>query len=256
MNNEKPVSLYLILRPSDKDRMKPLARLIVSQMIRRLTEQMGFREAKDYKHRLLLMFDEFASLGRLEIFQESLAYMASYGIKAYLIVQDLTQLYHAYGKDEGIISNCHIRSAYAPNKVETAELLSKMSGTTTVIKRTLSTSGKRFGIGSGRVSAAIQEVQRPLLTVDECMRLPAPRKDLDGKITEAGDMLIFSAGQPPIYGKQILYFNDPVFSARASLPAPEMSDTITMRNPTKETIANVDFKLEKLSYEDVEYDSE
>jgi hypothetical protein len=41
------------------------------------------------------------------------------GIKAFLIVQDLSQLYAAYGHDESIISNCHVRVAYAPNKVET-----------------------------------------------------------------------------------------------------------------------------------------
>ena len=68
------------------------------------------------------MIDEFPSLGRLEIFQEALAFIAGYGLKAYLITQDLTQLYNAYGRNESIISNCHIRIAFAPNKIETAKL--------------------------------------------------------------------------------------------------------------------------------------
>jgi type IV secretion system protein VirD4 len=51
---------------------------------------------------MLLMLDEFTSLGRLGIFQESLAFMGGYGIKAYIIIQDITQLYEAYGKDESI----------------------------------------------------------------------------------------------------------------------------------------------------------
>jgi type IV secretion system protein VirD4 len=33
-------------------------------------------------------------------------------------------------------------------------------------------------------------------------------------------MLIFTAGQTPIYGKQILYFMAPVRAARALIPAP------------------------------------
>ncbi len=39
-------------------------------------------------------------------------------------------------------------------------------------------------------------------------------------------MLIFMAGQAPIYGRQILYFQDPVFSSRAAIPAPHRSDRI------------------------------
>jgi type IV secretion system protein VirD4 len=55
--------------------------------------------------------------------------------------------------------------------VETAEHLSKLTGQTTVVKESISTSGKRLGF-MGQVSKQIQEVQRPLLTVDECLRMP------------------------------------------------------------------------------------
>jgi len=58
------------------------------------------------------------------------------------------------------------------------------------------------------------------------MRLPAARKDVRGNVTEPGDMLIFMAGQTPIYGKQILYFMDPVFCARAKVTAPDKSDVL------------------------------
>src|SRR3546814_5201393 len=61
--------------------------------------------------------------------------MAGYGLKAFIIVQDLTQLQKAYGKEESITSNCHIRIAFAPNKIETARMLSDMSGKTTLIQR-------------------------------------------------------------------------------------------------------------------------
>ena len=70
----------------------------------------------------------------MEIFADALSYMAGYGLKAYLITQDIRQIVDAYGQNESIVSNCHVRVAYAPNQVETAELLSKMTGTTTVQK--------------------------------------------------------------------------------------------------------------------------
>lgn len=229
MNDDQPVSLYLVLKPSDKDRLRPLTRLLLNQILRILIEELGFENGKaikGYKHRLLLMLDEFTSLGKLAIFQESLAFMAGYGIKSYVIIQDLTQLYGAYTKEESIISNSHIRIAYAPNKVETAELLSKMSGTSTVIKSQRTTSGKRSSVLLGQVSETFQEVQRPLLTVDECMTLPGAKKDTNGGVISGGDMLVFIAGESPIYGKQILYFKDQVFADRAKVPTPLKSDTI------------------------------
>ena len=229
MNHEQPVSLYIVVPPSDKDRLKPLVRLLINQIVRKLTEKMDFADGSaqaHYKHRLLLMIDEFPSLGKLEIFQEALAFIAGYGLKAYLITQDLSQLYAAYTRDESILSNCHVRIAYAPNKIETAELLSKMTGQSTVLKTSVSTSGKRFGAVLEQVSESHQEVQRPLMTPDECMRLQGPKKDADGQITEAGDMLVFAAGFSPIYGKQILYFKDPVFTERSKIAAPAKSDRL------------------------------
>jgi type IV secretion system protein VirD4 len=55
------------------------------------------------------------------------------------------------------------------------------------------------------------------------MRLPGPEKDSQGKVVKPGDMLIFTAGQSPIYGRQILYFFDPVFSARAKITVPGLT---------------------------------
>lgn len=182
-----------------------------------------------YKHRLLMMLDEFPSLGKLEIMQESLAFVAGYGIKCYLICQDINQLKSretGYGHDESITSNCHVQNAYPPNRVETAEHLSRLTGQTTVVKEQITTSGRRTAAMLGQVSRTYQEVQRPLLTPDECLRMPGPKKNAQGEIEEAGDMVIYVAGYPAIYGKQPLYFKDPVFSARAAIPAPKVSDRL------------------------------
>jgi type IV secretion system protein VirD4 len=224
MNDKSPVSLYLRVGAEDKDRMRPLMRLVLTQIMRVLLRpELKFVEGQavaPHRHRLLMMLDEFPSLGKLEVFQESLAYMAAYGIKAYLIMQDVAQLWAVYGRDETIISNLHIRVAFAPNKPETAEWLSKMTGTTTVVKEHISTSGRRFGALLQNVSRDFQEQSRPLMTPDEIMRLKAPLKGTDGKILEPGEMLIFVAGFGPIRGTQSLYFLDRVFLERSKLPPP------------------------------------
>ena len=222
MNGDDPVNLYLVLSPADIDRVRPLIRIFMAQLLGRLTEKMEFADGGTrvrYSHRLLLMLDEFTSLGKLAIVERAIAYMAGYGLKGYFIVQDTKQLAQTYGQDNALMANCHIRIAYAPNLVETAEYLSKLTGTTTVVQRKKSLSSGKGGAGS---SVSVQETARALLTPDECMRLPGIQKAESGYWkqfgpVEPGDMLIFTAGNAPIYGKQILHFIDPTFRERTSM---------------------------------------
>lgn len=230
MQSKNPVSLYFTTNPDDEKRLRPISRMLLTQIVMRLTGPMEYKNGRAvtaHKHRLLLMLDEFPTLGKLEVFEGALAYIAGYGIKAYIIMQDVQQLRKSYTSNESIMSNCHVQIAYAPNKLETAEWLSKMTGVTTVIKEHVSTSGKRFAFGPvGQVSTSYQEVQRPLMTADEIRRLPKAKKDGKENIIEAGEMLIFVAGHPVIRGRQILYFLDPVFSKRSRIPPPTKSDTV------------------------------
>ncbi|WP_373533424.1 type IV secretory system conjugative DNA transfer family protein [Vampirovibrio sp.] len=236
MNHVHPVSLYLVVRPADKDRLKPLMRLLLNQIVRLLTG--GNLEFKNglpdpqYQHRLLLMLDEFPSFGKLEVFQESLAFIAGYGLKAYLIMQDIAQLQAAYGPNESIISNCHIRIAYAPNNYKTAEWLSNMLGQITVSRKETTVSGKRLGGLLKNVSESMHTSARPLMTPDEVMRLPGPKKNKKtGQIERAGEMLIFTGGGTPIRGTQILYFRDPWFQKASQIQPPTGTDTLQARIP-------------------------
>ncbi|EGJ6041364.1 TPA: type IV secretory system conjugative DNA transfer family protein [Escherichia coli] len=235
MDHDRPVSLYFITTPRNADRMIPLARLLLTQIVLSLADRMEFDNGRSktvHKHRLLLLLDEFPTLGKLDVFESALAYIAGYGLKAYLICQDVQQLYKAYSNYESIISNCHVRVAYAPNKVETAEWMSKMTGVTTVVKEQVSTSGKRFGMVLEQVSRSYQEIQRPLMTADEIMRLPGPKKASNGDILEPGEMLVFVAGHPVIRGRQILYFLDPTFSKRSKI-APPPTDVVRVQTSHK-----------------------
>jgi type IV secretion system protein VirD4 len=95
MHYTDPVSLYIITQPNDKARLRPLVRIVVNMIVRLLADKMEFENGRPkptYKHKLLAMIDEFPALGKLEILQESLAFVAGYGIKCYLISQDINQL--------------------------------------------------------------------------------------------------------------------------------------------------------------------
>ena len=230
MHYTDPVSLYIITQPNDKARLRPLVRIVVNMIVRLLADKMEFENGRPkptYKHKLLAMIDEFPALGKLEILQESLAFVAGYGIKCYLISQDINQLKSretGYGPDETITSNCHVQTAFPPNRLETAEHLSKLTGQQRSSKSR--SHDRAAGLGT-QASTTMQEVQRPLLTPDECLRMPGPKKDAQGRITEAGDMVVYCAGFPAIYGRQPLYFEDETFAARAAIQPPKRSDSLS-----------------------------
>ena len=231
MNGKKPVSLYIIIPPSDIDRLRPLIRVIFNIMLRKLTAGMEFEDGKSvkaFRHRLLLMLDEFTSVGKLDIFEKTLAFMAGYGIKCYVICQDLTQLQQAYGREESIMSNCHVRIAFAPNKVETAKTLSEIIGKQTIIQTKRSRSGSRV---SPSVSDSLYETGRELMRPDEIMNLPGAKKNAAGEVVKPGEMLILVAGFPAIRGEQRLYFKDKTLLERAKMPAPGTPKAIPIVKP-------------------------
>jgi len=43
------------------------------------------------------MLDEFPALGRLDFFESSLAFLAGYGVRAFLVAQSLNQIDKTYG---------------------------------------------------------------------------------------------------------------------------------------------------------------
>jgi len=225
MYSQSPMTLYIITQPADKDRLKPLIRIMLDMMARRLAPKPLFEEGRAvarYNHKLLFMIDEFPSLGRLEIMEETLAYARGYGMKFYLICQDITQLTKregGYGPDELITSNCHIQNFFPPNRLETAEHISKLCGETTVLTPNVSISRQVHGLGKGdSVTTSIKEEKVWLRTPDQILRMQGPRKDAEGNIVEAGEMLIHVTGQPMALGRQILYWEVPVFKAASSLP--------------------------------------
>jgi len=202
-----PISLYLVVPPSDEIRLRPLIRLIFTMIVNRLTESIEYDGAQlvPNRQRLLFLIDEFPSLRHMEIFAGALSFMRGYGLKAYLIAQDIRQIIDSYGPNESIVSNCHIRVAFAPNQIETAEMLSKMLGQRTIEKASYSFSGRRRAWSLHNMTASVEQVERPLLTADEVGRLPS----------EAA--LVFTTGQRPIYCRKIRYFDDPEFARRASI---------------------------------------
>ncbi len=201
----RPATLYLVVPPSDISRTKPLVRLILNQIGRRLTEDL---EAKGRRHRLLLMLDEFPALGRLDFFESALAFMAGYGLKSFLIAQSLNQIEKAYGANNSILDNCHVRVSFATNDERTAKRVSDALGTATEMRAMKNYAGHRLSPWLGHLMVSRQETARPLLTPGEVMQLPPD------------DELILISGCHPIRAKKARYYEDRQLQARI-LPPPK-----------------------------------
>ena len=211
MTAEHPVSLYLVVPPSDISRTRPLVRLILNQIGRRLTEDLATVEGQARRHKLLLMLDEFPALGRLDFFETSLAFLAGYGVRAFLVAQSLHQIDKAYGPNHALLDNCHVRVAFAPNDERTAKRLSDALGTATELRSLQNLSGKRSSPWLTNVSISKQETPRPLLTPGEVLQL------------SRDEALVLVSGMPPIRARKLRFFEDGNFKVR-QLPAPRLTE--------------------------------
>ena len=217
---DHPVTLYLVVPPSDISRTKPLVRLILNQIGRRLTEEL---ENKRRRHRLLLMLDEFPALGRLDFFESALAFMAGYGLKSFLIAQSLNQIEKAYGQNNSILDNCHVRVSFATNDERTAKRVSDALGMATEIRAMKNYAGSRLSPWLGHLMISRQETARPLLTPGEIMQLPPD------------DEIVMISGSAPVRAKKVRYYEDselagrilppPPFSTQGTRPAPGVPST-------------------------------
>ena len=216
VEGKQPTSLYLVVPPSDISRTKPLIRLILNQIGRRLTEDL---DAQKRRHRLLLMLDEFPALGRLDFFESALAFMAGYGLKSFLIAQSLNQIEKAYGPNNSILDNCHVRVCFATNDERTARRISDALGTATELRAMKNYAGHRLSPWLGHLMVSRQETARPLLTPGEVMQLPS------------NDELVLISGCLPIRAMKARYFEDERFRERVIPPAKPDGAAEARNNP-------------------------
>ena len=212
LNYEKPVSLYLVTPPSDLLRLSPVFRLFFELMVSRHTKKIGDyvkgQAAKSYKHKCLLLMDEFAALGNMQNFAGTLSYIAGYGLKTFLIIQGVPQIQGIYGKDNPIIMNCHTKIYYAPNDMDTAKYIESNLGVRTIEIENRSRSDSFFKGDSYSYSAT----SKNLSSADEIKKLG------NREIIDATDY-------SPILTEKVKYYENKYFLDRL-VDAPVVSDLI------------------------------
>lgn len=202
-----PTTIYVGVTPNNLRRMKPLLQVFYQQALDFLTTN---EPGPDEPHKVLLLMDEFTSLQRMQQFEDSIAFLASYGVRLMTIIQSPSQVESYYGKAgmRTFFANSKIRVAYAANDYETAEMISQLLGTQTIIRRSKSMSRPigLTGSNSGSASDSESEVARPLLLPQELLQLN-PKKEI-----------VLVEGYPPVKAKKIRYHEDKRFATRLHPP--------------------------------------
>jgi len=127
-------------------------------------------------------------------------------LRSFLISQSLNQIEKAYGPNNSILDNCHVRVAFATNDERTAKRLSDAIGSTTEMRAMRNYAGHRLAPWLSHVMVSRQETARQLITPGEIMQLPQE------------DELILVSGFAPIRAKKLTYYTDKNFTGRVLSP--------------------------------------
>lgn len=174
----------------------------------------GERPMRRKRHRLLLVLDEFPLLGPMPHFEKNMGAMAGYGLKAYLVAQSPNHILRAYGRDNVIVDNCHIITAFAAADAESAKRISEMAGEIWEVRPQESEQRPHALIGPRKGQITYREERRPLIGPGDVRKLPRD------------EQLIFVAGSKPLRTKKLQFDKEMIF-ARRLRPAPRERVVLT-----------------------------
>ncbi|MBP6688733.1 MAG: type IV secretory system conjugative DNA transfer family protein, partial [Hyphomonadaceae bacterium] len=216
MCGARPVTLFLQPPPSDALRLVPLMRLLINQIARALMEhQTRDAQGRAKRHRMLLLLDEFPMLGRMPFFEVMMGAMAGYGLKALLVCQSLHHITKAYGRENVILDNCHIVTAFAAADDDTSERISRMAGEVWELRESVSHRRPRPILGWASGTTTLREERRPLMTPAQVRSLPRD------------EQIIFVSGAKPLRAKKLRFDEERVFRCRLR-PATNSRPTLSI----------------------------
>ena len=202
----RPTSIYIGVKQNQLKTMAPLIGLFFQQCVDVLGRELP---GPDETNEVMLMIDEFASLGHMEIIENALAFLAGYKIRLVLIVQGLGQLHDLYDKGaENILQNCAVQVYFAANDETTAVYVSKRLGTKTISVRSRSDPG-----GFNWSTRTTSHSARDLMLPEQVRQLKETKE------------IIFKENTRPVMAEKIRYYSDKTFKARLfpKQPVPKLN---------------------------------
>lgn len=206
----RPMSVYVGVNPDDLERLKPLLNLFFEQAIGLQTRELPEHNPK-LKLQVLMLLDEFSSMGRIPVIANAVAFLPGYNVRVLIVIQTASQLRDVYGHDaaDTIQKALATRIVYAPKDYSDAEEISKELGNTTVKARSHS-KPSAIGFdskGKRHRSVNVSDQRRALLLPQEVQHIGRERQ------------IIFYEGLRPVLCHKSRYYRERFFRRRL-LPAP------------------------------------
>lgn len=195
----KPMSIYIVIPPDRLSTYFPLLRLMVGLA----TAALGRKRTRP-KVPILFILDEFPQLGRMDRLVDAMRWIAEYGVRYWIFIQDIPSLQSIYSPTgaASIMANCGCRIFFGTADYATAQEVSDMTGKMQVMHENRSIS--KAGLFKTSESVGMQYGTQPLLAPEEVLQLD---RDLQ---------LVFIQGERPIMAVKTPYYKDPFFGPRAA----------------------------------------
>jgi len=205
----RPMSIFVGVNPEDLHRLRPVLSLFFQQAIGLQTRTLPEHDPR-LRYQVMMLLDEFTSLGKIPIIAEAIGFLSGYNIRVVLVIQARSQLREVYGSNaaDTILKNLAARVAFGADDYADARELSEELGTMTVKTRSVSRPASfSFDARSRGRSVNESEQRRPLLLPQEIQALADD------------EAIVFYEGIRPIHCKKIRYYTDRRFKRRL-LPVP------------------------------------
>ena len=174
--------------------------------------------------RPLFLLDEAAALGHIPELEDGMGHLRAYA-RAVLIFQDLAQLQSTYRKWRSLLANAACQVFFGVNDQDTAELVSRMIGETTVEAPTFGVNVGADTVLAHHQNVGVGQVGRRLMQASEVLRMAR---------TEA--LVFLRSAAHPIRATRVRYYAEREFAGLwdtwrdgAASPAPLLLELKPLR---------------------------
>lgn len=207
------MTVYVCIPPNRLADARVLLNLFFAQLINLNTAELPEHNPA-LKHQCLVLLDEFTALGRINILNAAVGYLAGYNLRLVTVIQAVSQLESVYGQHDArtFATNHALQVLYAPREQRDANEYSEMLGTFTQQEKSRGRSSSSGAKGGGSSQSTNESSQRRALL------LPQEFKEL-GVDSE----VLILENCKPILADKIRYYTDPVFMERL-MPPPDLPE--------------------------------
>jgi len=203
----EPMTIYVGVQPNRLEDAALLVNLFFSQLIDLNTSVLPEHDAT-LKYHCVLVEDEFTAVGRINIIDKAVAFIAGYNIRLLTIIQGKSQLEpdNLYGKagTRTLVVNHAAKIVYPPSDLEEAKEMSETLGyfTENSVSRSRTPGKPR--------SESHSDQRRALMLPQELTEMPR------------NEAILLGFGKPILCHKA-LYYEDPVFIDRLKEISPSLA---------------------------------